>query len=284
MSQVIRQPLHALVCPVTIDRCAAETIQRIWRGSQVRFFGPRHKQMGPQPFGHISLTRDTDFLNLNHSVWQLRRADLNGQRANHVISKRTISFSDECLVRAEEDKVVTTDFHDTPDKVSRLFANTIVSLFVPENCSGFTPLYRLFCHPNAPSLEPYFRNTIAKMESGQRVSIWDGQSTKLNPSDNAINAIKTCFVKYNYFMKSFDPTNQTTTNQPTPNQLVASILEGPLTCSVTPMATAVSKPMGLARVAERTICGVKMVNQVPEFSVEDLEERLHKLMNLSYSK
>jgi hypothetical protein len=57
--------------------------------------------------------------------------------------------------------------------------------------------------------------------------------------------------------------------------------------------------MGLARVAPRKVAGVKMIDQGPsvdqtstnigytefgEFSVEDLEERLQKMMNLPHSK
>jgi hypothetical protein len=268
---------------------AAQTIQRAWKTSpayttQLRANAQSNaSQLGSQPFGHVSLTGDTDFLNLNHSFWRWSGMEPHGP----VEVKQKISFSDECLVRAAEDGVATTDFHDTPDKSSRLFANTIVSLF-----EGKKPLYKLFSHPNALAMEPHFKDAIAKLESGQRVSIWDGNSTKLQATDRTLVAVKECFVKYNYFMKSFGQSVQKVTIPscgPTP----ASKPEKPLTCTMKPLkTTGPTGPMGLVRLAPRKVAGV--VDQRPRadqvssvddgFSVADLEARLHKMMNLPYAQ
>jgi hypothetical protein len=99
-------------------------------------------------------------------------------------------------------------------------------------------------------------------------------------------------VKYNYFLKSF--------GQPVQWAVKVAKTEEPLVCTMKPMKNKVrAKPTGLARVAPRKVAGVKMIDQVSsvdqtptnigytelgEFSVEDLEERLQKMMNLPYSK
>ena len=261
---------------------AAQTIQRHWRStptftSQLRAEALGNaSQLGPEPFGQISLTGDTDFLNLNHSFWRWTESDEVAQ------VKQSISFSDECLIRENDDKVEATDFHDTPDKSGRLFANTIVSLF-----GGKVPLYKFFSHRNAPAMEPYFKNAICKLEAGQKVSIWDGGSTKLQPTDKAIAAVKECFVKYNYFMKT--PTfpyqkvavtfGEETKIRPEGDVAAMDIVEQPLLCTIKPFP----KTPSLPRVASRTVCGVKMICQSP-VAVDDLEARLQKLMNPPYSK
>jgi hypothetical protein len=49
------------------------------------------------------------------------------------------------------------------------------------------------------------------------------------------------------------------------------------------MAKPMAKPMGLVRLAPRKVAGVTMIDQEP-YNVDDLEERLYKLMNTPYSK
>jgi hypothetical protein len=263
---------------------AAQTIQRAWKitptfTTRLRTEARENaSQLGNQPFGRDSLRGDYDFLNKIHDFWRPT-----GTSAYRFHKK--ISFAEECSVRTEVDGTYPTDFHDTPDKSCRLFANTIVALF-----GGKTPLYKLFSHRNAPAMEPYFKGAIAKLEAGQKVSIWDGYSTKLRPTNKAIASVKECFMKYNYFMKSF--------GQPVQWATRVAKTEEPLVCTMKPLKTAgPAKPMGLARVAPRKVAGVKMVDQMPSVdqvssvaagttgsNVEDLEARLQKMMNLTYSK
>jgi hypothetical protein len=264
---------------------AAQTIQRAWKSTPTFTTRLRAEargnasQLGNQPFGRDSLGGDYDFLNQIHDFW--RPTGTSAYR-----SHKKISFAEKCSVRTGVDGTSLTDFHDTPDKSSRLFANTIIALF-----GGKTPLYKLFSHRNAPAMEPYFKDAICKLEAGQKVSIWDGQSTKLQATDKTLVAVKECFVKYNYFMKSF--------GQPVQWATKVAKKEDPLVCTMKPMKNKVlAKPMGLARVSPKTVAGVKMIDQGPsvdtvptnigytkfgEFSVEDLEERLRKMMNLPYS-
>jgi hypothetical protein len=49
------------------------------------------------------------------------------------------------------------------------------------------------------------------------------------------------------------------------------------------MAKPMAKPVGLVRLAPRKVAGVTMIDQEP-YNVDDLEERLYKLMNTPYSK
>ena len=262
---------------------AAQTIQRHWRTSptfttQLRVEARGNaSQLGYQPFGRDSLMGDYDFLNQIHDFWRPT-----GTSAYRLHKK--ISFANECSVRTEVDGTSPTDFHDTPDKSSRLFANTIVALF-----GGDTPLYKLFSHRNAPAMEAHFKDAICKLEAGQKVSIWDGQSTKLQATDKSLAKVKECFVKYNYFMKSFGQPVQKVVIPSCQPPLPPSKPEKPLVCTMKPLKNNVPvKPMGLVRLAPRKVAGVKMIDQRPsvddDFNIEDLEERLRKMMNLPYSK
>lgn len=273
---------------------AAQTIQRAWRSTstfttQLRVNAKNNaSQMGSEPFGRNSLTGNYDHLNFNHSFWRWR-----GLEPHEPIEvKQKISFADECSVRTDVDGTAPTDFHDTPDKSSRLFANTIVALF-----GGDTPLYKIFSHRNAPAMEPHFKDAIAKLEAGQKVSIWDGNATKLRASDKELAAVKECFVKYNYFMKSFGQPVQKVTI-PSCGPMVTES-EKPLTCTMKPLKNKVpAEPTGLVRLAPRKVAGVvdqrpkadQVSNDTPGsraddgFSVADLEERLYKMMNLPYAQ
>jgi hypothetical protein len=277
---------------------AAQTIQRAWRASPTYVARLRAEarvnasQLGPQPFGRDSLMGDYDFLNHDHSFWQCT-----GSEDEPVAVQAKIYFSDECLVRGQEDNVGTTDFRQTSDKSSRLFAEIITSLFG----NGAKPLYDFFSHPNARLLKPYFQETIFKLEQRKVVALWDGKSTKLNPTNTTLMAVRECFVKYNYFTASPPSPPSPAPGPPlahvTPESpinisrhddiriqnimelMVNDLLGGPVTCMAKPMA----KPMGLVRLAPRKVAGVTMIDQEP-YNVDDLEERLYKLMNTPYSK
>jgi hypothetical protein len=277
---------------------AAQTIQRAWRASPTYVALLRKEarvnasQLGPQPFGRDSLMGDYDFLNHDHSFWQCT-----GSEDEPVAVQAKIYFSDECLVRGQEDNVGTTDFRQTSDKSSRLFAEIITSLFG----NGAKPLYDFFSHPNARLLKPYFQETIFKLEQRKVVALWDGKSTKLNPTNTTLMAVRECFVKYNYFTASPPSPPSPAPGPPlahvTPESpinisrhddiriqnimelMVNDLLGGPVTCMAKPMA----KPMGLVRLAPRKVAGVTMIDQEP-YNVDDLEERLYKLMNTPYSK
>ena len=303
---------------------AAQTIQRHWRTSptfttQLRVEARGNaSQLGYQPLGRDSLMGDYDFLNQIHDFWRPT-----GTSAYRLHKK--ISFADECSVRTEVDGTSPTDFHDTPDKSSRLFANTIVALF-----GGDTPLYKLFGHRNAPAMEAHFKDAICKLEAGQKVSIWDGQSTKLHATDKSLAKVKECFVKYNYFMKSFGQPIQKVVipscqpplppvswseflprhdmvwswtaedNRTWPSSFGTAAWCGNGLHGLSPLVDhdetleeqGPYETDGSRTSSPRKVAGVKMIDQGPsvaiatatEFNVEDLEERLRKMMNLPYSK
>ena len=295
MHTVARHPAHFFTLgEFTI---AAETIQRAWRSTPTFTTQLRSEargnasQLGYQPFGRDSLGGNIDFLNHDHIVWQCTDAE-------DKPVKQKISFADECSVRSDVDGTSPTDFHDPPDKSSRLFANTIVSLF-----GGETPLYKLFSHRNAPAMEAHFKDAICKLEAGQKVSIWDGQSTKLQATDKSLAKVKECFVKYNYFMKSFGQSVHKVTLPSCQPPLHPSKPEKSFVCTMKPLKNKVPvKPMGLVRLAPRKVAGVKMIDQGPSVyqrpsvfvqqrrcdeakkRLDALEERLQKMMNLPYSK
>ena len=239
------------------DDWASTTIQRFFRGSKVRFFEPRQKQMVSHPLGRITLKGNLAKINSDHELW--------GQNGSPFAkpNKRCIGFAKGGVERRDtENKEHVINYHEGRNKPSRLFAETICSVFSISN----KPLLPIFLHDNASSLQPLFDDTISKLEAGLKVDIWDGQSTKLKPTALTIDMVKECRVKYEYFMLQEDQAkeNQAKENQAKENQakevesLMKTLSEMPLSCTVTPL--------------------YEKENDDLEF--DDLELRLMKLMNL----
>jgi hypothetical protein len=93
-------------------------------------------------------------------------------------------------------------------------------------------------------IDQKFKETILKLESGDVACLWDGNSTKIFPTEGHITKVKAAYVKFRYCAGTISPP---------------------------------SKP--LAR--QKSVCvpgfsGVKPVEQ----RIDDLEERLQRLINL----
>jgi len=210
------------------DDWASTTIQRFFRGSKVRFFDPRSKQMDPQPLGHTTLNGVLDKINSEHELWGLNspyhnviRAPL-GSRIMRSGSYR-VGFLKEGVERHNSTtKAHIINYKEGREKPSRLFAEAIVAMFSIPNKS----LMPIFMHSNAKSLKPFFDNTILRLESGLKASIWDGHSSKLRPSQEAIDRIKECRVKYEYFVHQDNYLNIDTS--------IKTLLSGPMSCTVKP--------------------------------------------------
>jgi len=161
-----------------------------------------------------------------------------------------------------------TNFCEGLDKPSLLFAQTIVSIFEKNK-----PLHHYFEHAQSHKLDLLFRNAIAKLDDGQRVVLWDGSSTKVNPTKEATEAIKECYVKYKFHMKNkvmvcqplcdlYDQYDQPMkVNEEMFNALFNG-LNGPIHCTI----------------RDPSLVGAGAVEE--EFTVDDLEERLMRLMDI----
>ena len=161
-----------------------------------------------------------------------------------------------------------TNFMEGPDKPSLLFAQTIVSIFEKNK-----PLYHYFEHAQSHKLDLLFRNAIAKLDDGQRVVLWDGSSTKVNPTKEATEAIKECYVKYKFHMKNKVLVCQPLCDlcdlcdQPTKlsEEMFNALFHGPIHCTIREI---------------REPCLVGDGAAEDEFTLDDLEERLMRLMDI----
>jgi len=230
---------------------ASTTIQRFFRGSKVRFFEPRKKQMDTNPLGHATLKGALYKINSEHELWGPDPLMKCGYSY-----KRHIGFEKEGIERHESTNMVhTINYHEGRDNPSRLFADVICSVFtIPKK--SLTPI---FLHSNARSLQPLFDRTIAKLEDGHKVSIWDGQSTKLPPSALAIDMVKECRVKYEYFMVH--------QNQDYIARTMRNEADTPLVCNITPIPSTTE------------VSGSTDAHQ-DGLDFDDLELRLMKIMEL----
>ena len=159
-----------------------------------------------------------------------------------------------------------TNFCEGPDKPSLLFAQTIVSIFEKNK-----PLHHYFEHTQSHKLDLLFRNAIAKLDDGQRVVLWDGSSTKVNPTKEATEAIKECYVKYKFHMKNKVMVCQPLCDlydQPTKvsEEMFNALFNGPI------------QPIHCTVREIREPCLVATGAVEEEFTVDDLEERLMRLV------
>ena len=153
-----------------------------------------------------------------------------------------------------------TNFCEGLDKPSLLFAQTIVSIFEKNK-----PLHHYFDHAQSHKLDLLFRNAIAKLDDGQRVVLWDGSSTKVNPTKEATEAIKECYVKYKFHMKNKVMVCQPLCDQPNlcdqvNEEMFNALFNGPIHCTI----------------RDQSLVPAGAVEE--EFTVDDLEERLMRLV------
>ena len=176
-----------------------------------------------------------------------------------------VQFSEHSEIKADDDglDIGTTNFCEGLDKPSLLFAQTIASIFEKNK-----PLHHYFEHAQSHKLDLLFRNAIAKLDDGQRVVLWDGSSTKVNPTKEATEAIKECYVKYKFHMKNKVMVCQPLCDQPTKvsEEMFNALFNGPI------------QPIHCTIREIREPCLVATGAVEEEFTVDDLEERLMRLV------
>ena len=172
-----------------------------------------------------------------------------------------VQFSEHSKIKGDGGlDIGDTNFCEGLDKPSLLFAQTIVSIFEKNK-----PLHHYFEHAQSHKLDLLFRNAIAKLDDGQRVVLWDGSSTKVNPTKEATEAIKECYVKYKFHMKNNVMVCQPLCDQPMKvnEEMFNALFHG----SIQPIHCTIIDPI---------LVGAGAVEE--EFTVDDLEERLMRLV------
>jgi hypothetical protein len=237
---------------------SALTIQRIFRGAQVRFFQPRQEQMMPSVLGHTSIGNNLDRINKESLYWS---SELTLSWMNEV------GFNTHHNVKTMDTEEVVSGFASLKDghvKSSFIFAKAIDAAFSQD------PVYPFFLGPSAADLDTHFKKTIALLEKGVKVVLWDGHSTKIPASKGCLEIVKVCFVKYNFFMgntipePSLPPLDDLEERL---KKLMASSNFSPGQCTT----------RSLARPAKTQ---KPQTNASTNIAADDLEERMQRLLNL----
>jgi hypothetical protein len=196
--------------------------------------------MLPSVLGHTSIGKNLDRINKDSLYWS----------SEPTFSKmKEISFGIHSTVKMmDTEEVVFTSLKDGKDKSSFIFAKVIDAAF------SRRPVHPFFIGSCAADLDPHFKETIALLEKGVKVGLWDGRSTKIPASKGCLEIVKSCFVKYNYFMDNTIP-------EP----------------SLPPLDDLEERLKKLMASSDPGQCETSQINTD---DLEDLEERMQRLLNL----
>ncbi len=172
---------------------AAQSIQRVWRGANVRFFEPRRKQLGPQVYGHQSLANPLLFgnigvLNRLHELWGAPTPT----KAQQKIRFSTLTRSRDNLNR---DFIEPAFLNEGTDRPAYLFAKIIEAAFRKKSIREF------FNEHGAEDLDKYFSEAIHSLEQGQRVPLWDGKSTHINANEPSLKIVRDSYELYKVYQR-----------------------------------------------------------------------------------
>ena len=257
---------------------AATQIQRVWRGSLVRFFQPRRHQMTYNPEGHLSLGANLDRINNQHELWG----------GPELYRTGALGFDSVCHLRTNDDQDFTssTELVDGSDKISVFFAKVMNATFTKK------PIHPFFALPPARELERFFIATLNSLESGVKVPLWDGRSTNIPSNPQTISIVSECYVKYRFYMKDplieerscAAPASQKMNSPTVRDNDHVQKLKSLMNQSGTGKCTMSHLP--LARVAPRSIyCSPFVCAARPIPMTEDeLDERLQRLINIQNGK
>jgi hypothetical protein len=274
-----------------MSNTAATTIQRCFRGWKVRQELPmiratHYEDNAGEGLGHKTLMKDPtspifssqifiDWLNgsrsMNrccHEIWAQDLSQI--QTVTHsfmrpqVRNGQHISFNDKTLETSScRVNVVSgeTNFAPLGDSPSWTFAKVVDAHY------GDKGLWKFVKDDQEENLkvDQLFKDTISRLESGEKVSLWDGHSTRILPSTAHISKVKTAHVKFRYFA-NIEPKE------------THSVFVDDLEKRLEALKQSHSQPL-LPLSSPKTICGVKCVSPL-EKRVDDLEERIQRLLNL----
>jgi len=110
-------------------------------------------------------------------------------------------------------------------------------------------------------VDQMFKDTISRLESGVKVSLWDGGSTSIPSSQAHISKVKTAHVMFRFSAGIV------------PKETYSVFVD-----DLEKRCCELAQPL-LHRSSPKTICGVKCVQPL-EKRVDDLEERIKRLLDL----
>ena len=263
---------------------AAQSIQRIWRGANVRFFEPRRQQLGPQVYGHQSLADplqfgNIGFLNRLHEVWGAPTPT----KAHQRIRFSTLTRSRDNLNR---DFIEPASLREGTDRPAYLFAKIIEAAFSKKSIREF------FNEHGSEDLDKYFSEAFHSLDLGQHVPLWDGKSTHINANEPSLKIVRDSYELYKLYQR-----NKETSTTPSPSTTddlemrFLALLESK-TPPKKPLVPLPEKARPLVRVAPRSVFCENPIRSArtptPKTmstpkrppTREELDEKLQKLINM----
>lgn len=256
-------------------------IQSCWRGFKVRKTLPElrakyYAKYAGEGLGHKTLAsgfcnRPEEYpmcnvtlgwVNEGHHFWQ---GDAEGPtRTKVTFGEKTETLYHEGTER--EQRVGWTNFAPRGDSPSWTFSKVINAHY------GKKEMWKYIKDDKGENLkvDQIFRDTIERLESGEKAFLWDGSSTKIHPTMGHISKVKTAYVKFRFFAGLSETE--------TPKSLDFSDLEARLE-QLKKLPPAPKEPM-LARTQSARVNGIAGVKPV-EKRIDDLEERMLRLLNMA---
>jgi hypothetical protein len=151
-----------------------------------------------------------------------------------------------------------TNFAPRGDSPSWTFAKIVDAHY------GYKGLWKFITDDKLENIkiDQLFKDALARLESGEKVSLWDGRSTTISPSCAHISKVRTAHIKFRFFAGI-------------PHDFT------PVPCDDLERRFAALKKSNpeplLARSPPSMICGVKKVEPL-ERRIDDLEERMKRLL------
>jgi hypothetical protein len=253
---------------------SATTVQRFFRGWKVRQDLPKirakyYEKNAGEGHGHMSLARrygdyNCDWLNGSYSESHCHHFWGDNSQPQRRTSVR-VSFNDTTLETGCPQGVGETNFAPRGDSPSWTFAKVVDAHY---GNKGVWKFVKDDLEENL-KVDQLFKDAIGRLESGERVCLWDGQSTKVPSTAVHITKVKAAYVKFRY--------SAGIAETQTPKSIDVSDLESRLE-DLKNMPP--SKPLPLlARQKSACVPGFSGIKPVEE-RIDDLEERMQRLINL----
>ena len=188
----------------------ATRVQRIWRGHRDRKFLRSNGQTIEKirkraysqlaTYGHITegggyVRKDKKRTLADKGLLeQINKKDHFWSAELKQKKKRNVSFDDHLESRC----IGETENHEEEvlfeRKSSKMFAE-----IVRTSLEG-KPVHPLLFLPDSKDVYPFFEKAISDLESGKKISLWDGLP---RIPTSRLNDMNTCFVKYKFYMRCF---------------------------------------------------------------------------------
>ena len=246
---------------------AARTIQRVFRGSRSRSVLPRLRRFQAANL-NAGLRLDTGELN-TQGFWSTESLWPEGR----PMCLRNVLFSDNTTERdnSDKDEINLTDYRGRQDKPLHKVLAMIESGIKGQMIYPHLVVKADMTKEKTDGIDSLFKEIVHTLKNGQKFYCNDYKSTRIDLQH--LQSINSTWLKFRYFMGLGPP-------EPAPVPNLAAFTRGTLLrATMTPVPASPSGPL-LVRQGSTRIAGGVSIRLTPPQPVDDLDERLQRLLNL----